>query len=182
MRSHLLTSFKVLLVLTFVLGIIYPVSMTLFAQSFFSKKANGSLVEINGQIVGSTLLAQKFVSQRYFWSRPSASDYGAVPSGASNLGSTSKVLKQAIIERKSKGQVPDLLFSSASGLDPHISFDAALSQVPRIVESRQLNESDKKRIIQLIRQSEEPRDFGIFGEKRINVLLLNIEIDKIFSS
>lgn len=182
MKNHFITSLKTLGALTILLGLFYPVAITLVAQGLFYKQANGSLIEHNGRIIGSSLLAQKTVSERYFWPRPSASDYGAVPSGASNLGPTSKALKKAVDERKANGLSHDLLFTSGSGLDPHISMDAALSQVARIVQSRQLSENDKSKVVALIQQFQERRDFGIFGEPRINVLLLNIEMDKTFSN
>lgn len=180
MRKHFITSIKTLGVLTLLLGVFYPLAITLVAQAFFYKQANGSLIEHGGRVVGSSLLAQKTVSEDYFWPRPSASDYGAVPSGASNLGPTSKALKQAVEERKQKGLSHELLFASGSGLDPHISMHAALSQVPRIVQSRQLSETDHRKVIDLIQKSQERRDFGIFGDPRINVLLLNIKMDKTF--
>lgn len=182
MKNHLMTSLKVLGVFTVLLGFIYPVAITLVAQGLFGKQANGSLIEHGGRVIGSSLLAQKTVSEKYFWPRPSASDFGAVPSGASNLGYTSKALKQAVDERKARGLTHDLLLSSGSGLDPHISMDAALSQVPRIVQSRLLSENDKSKVVDLIQRFYERRDFGIFGEPRINVLLLNIEMDKTFSN
>lgn len=178
MKQHFITSLKAMTFFSVVLGVVYPVVITFFAQTFFPQQANGSLIERDGKIIGSHLIAQKTTSDRYFWPRPSASDYGAVPSGASNLGPTSKVLKQAMQDRKAKGMALDLLFASGSGLDPHISLDAALSQVERIVQSRQLSDNGKTGIVELIRRSVEPRDFGIFGEPRINVLQLNIEIDK----
>lgn len=179
MKNHFFIALKVSGVLTILLGLIYPLAITLFAQTVFPQKANGSLIVREGRIIGSHLLAQKFLSQGYFWARPSASDYGAVPSGASNQGPTSKVLKAALEERKAKGMTLDLLFASGSGLDPHISIDAALSQVGRIVQSRNLSESDKSKIVELIQQNTERRDFGLFGEPRVNVLLLNLGMDKI---
>jgi len=182
MKTQLIISAKVMLFLSLLLGVLYPIAMTVVAQTFFSEKANGSLIEHEGRIVGSRLMAQKTVSEKYFWPRPSASDYGAVPSGASNLGPTSKALKAAIDDRKSKGHTHDLLFASGSGLDPHISKDAALSQLPRIVQSRQLSENDKIKLATLVQQFEERRDFGIFGEPRVNVLLLNLAMDKTFSN
>jgi potassium-transporting ATPase KdpC subunit len=182
MKNHIMTSVKVLVILTLLLGLIYPLSITGVAQTFFPDRANGSLVELNGKIIGSTLLAQKTVSEKYFWPRPSASDYGANPSGASNLGPTSKVLKQAVEERRARGFSKELLFTSASGLDPHISIDAALSQVQRIVQSRLLSEDSKNKIVDLVHRSVEGRDFGVFGEPRINVLHLNMELDRTFSN
>lgn len=181
MRSHFVISLKILLLLTLVLGLIYPVAMTLVAQNLFKHQAKGSLVEQGGRIIGSRLLAQKTVSDKYFWPRPSASDYGANPSGASNLGYTSKALKQAVDERRANGFTDDLLFASASGLDPHISINAAFGQVDRVVQARSLSESQKDELIGIIQRSVEKRDFGLFGEPRINVLVLNIELDKAYS-
>jgi potassium-transporting ATPase KdpC subunit len=180
-KNHFVTSFKVLGVLTVLLGFIYPLTVTFVAQQFFYEQANGSLIKQEGRILGSSLIAQKTVSEKYFWPRPSASDYGTVPSGASNQGYISKALKQAVEERKAKGLTHDLLFTSGSGLDPHISKDAALGQVSRIVQVRQLSEDDKVKVTEMIERLEEPRDFGFLGEPRVNVLHLNIEMDKIFS-
>lgn len=182
MRNQFLSSIKALGILTVLLGVVYPMAITAVAQAFFPNQANGSLIEQDGRIIGSSLLAQKTVSEKYFWPRPSASDFGATPSGASNLGPTSKALRLAIQERKKQGFSHDLLFASGSGLDPHISLDAALSQVPRIVQSRLLSENDAGKMVELIQGSLENRDFGILGEPRVNVLLLNIKMDKAFSN
>lgn len=182
MKNQMIVSFKVLGLMTLLFGIIYPLGVTLVAQVFFPKQANGSLVRIGDRTVGSSLLAQKTTSEKYFWPRPSASDFGAVPSGASNLGPTSKAFRQAVAERKEKGLTHDLLYASGSGLDPHITLDAALSQIARIVQSRNLGENGQVQIQEMIQQRLERRDFGIFGEPRVNVLLLNLEMDKTFSN
>lgn len=182
MKTHIYTSMKIFVFSTIILGIVYPLSVTLVAQLFYKNKANGSLIEKNGVTIGSELIAQKFTSARYFWPRPSASDYGAVPSGASNLGPTSDSLKRTISERKSAGLIEDLLFSSGSGLDPHISMNAALGQVPRIVQSRVLGENQALELKKLVLSFVESRDFGFLGEERINVLKLNLALDQHFAN
>lgn len=169
-------SIRVFLGLSLIGGILYPLCVTLVGQTFFSEKANGSLVRVDNQVIASELLAQKVESSRLFWSRPSASDYGAVPSGASNQGPTSTVLKAAVQERKAQGLVGVLLFASGSGLDPHISNDAATSQFPRIVQSRNLNDNEKVELIEMVKKSVEKRDLGFLGEERINVLKLNLKL------
>ena len=136
-----LQSLRILLVLTVLTGVIYPVAMTGVALLLFPKQATGSLVRVGNNIVGSDLLAQKFESARYFWSRPSAAEYATVASGASNKGPTSADLAKAINARREKfgPDAPgDLLTASGSGLDPHISPAAAMFQVPRVAAERKL--------------------------------------------
>ena len=129
-------SLRIYLVLTLLTGIVYPLAMTGVAQLFFPKQANGSRVIDQNKLVGSDLLAQKFENPKYFWPRPSAADFATLPSGASNKGPTSVDLKKSIDERRKQfgDDAPvDLLTASASGLDPHISPNAARSQIARVV-------------------------------------------------
>lgn len=176
MIALLIQSIRVFLTLSLIVGVFYPLSVTLVGQTFFSEKANGSLVRLDNQVIASELLAQKVESPRLFWPRPSASDYGAVPSGASSQGPTSDALKAAVVERKAQGLVGVMLFSSGSGLDPHISSGAAISQLPRIVQSRNLNDNEEGELLQIIKKSTQGRDFGFLGEERINVLTLNLKL------
>lgn len=165
--------FKVLMLI--LLGIIYPLAMTAIAQTFFQAKANGETI----------MIAQKFESAKYFWPRPSAVDYNPLASGGSNLGPTSADLKKLVDERSLKlkqahpdqtGEPPqDLLFASASGLDPEMSPEAAQYQAIRISKARGI---DAHIIRDLILNSIQPRDFGVFGERRVNVLALNLALDK----
>jgi potassium-transporting ATPase KdpC subunit len=180
MKKQFISSVKLFLFFTILLGFAYPLASTLIAQSFFAEKANGSLIYKDKIIIGSELLSQKTTQNHYFWPRPSASDYGAVPSGASNLSLTSKKLQDSIRDRASQGFSHDLLFSSASGLDPHITKDAANSQISRIAESRNLNENQQKQLLELLEKAIEKRQFGFLGEERINVLKLNLELDNLF--
>lgn len=190
MKAQTLTAAKFLMVMTVITGIIYPLLMTGLAQISYPSKANGSMIIIEGKIRGSELIGQKFDSTIYFWSRPSATGYNPVPSGASNLGPTSDTLKKIIEGRRKlfseantmtgKMLVPqEMIFASASGLDPHISPQAALLQVNRISQARNLSEEMKKLIIQKIKELTKGPQFFILGEKRVNVLRLNIELDKI---
>jgi K+-transporting ATPase ATPase C chain len=188
----------VLVALTVITGLIYPLAMTGIAQVLFPKQAQGSLIERNGTVVGSELIGQVFESDKYFHGRPSATTapdpndstktvpapYNAANSGASNLGPSNK----ALIDRvqgdmdKLKQQNPstpipaDLVTTSASGLDPHISPEAALFQVPRIAKARNLPED---RIRQLVTDHTEERFLGLLGEPRVNVLLLNLALDQL---
>ena len=175
----LIQSLRIYIVLTLLTGIVYPFAMTGIAQLFFPRQANGSRIIANGKLIGSELLAQKFESLRYFWPRPSAGDYATVPSGASNKGPTSTDLKKAIDERrkKFKANAPvDLLTASGSGLDPHISPEAARLQIPRVAAARNVL-IDK--ISALVDQAIEPPQFGFLGEPRVNVLRLNLALDNL---
>jgi potassium-transporting ATPase KdpC subunit len=190
MKTQISIAFKFLLIMTLLTGIIYPVFLTGIAQLIFPAKANGSFLIKDGKILGSTLIGQKFDSPAYFWSRPSAIDYNPVPSGASNFGPTSAKLVSLVNERRKtfiasnnlKDTTPipeEMIFSSASGLDPHSSPDAVLLQVKRIVAVRHFNSSQEQRLNKLIRQNTEKRQFGFLGEERINIFLLNVGLDGI---
>jgi len=174
-----------------VAGVIYPVIMTVFAQVAFHDQANGSLVQRNGKIIGSSLLAQQFQGTNYFWPRPSACGYGTGPTGisassGSNLGPTSSKLQAAVIANAAafiSGNnlptntvvPPDMVYASASGLDPHISPEAARLQIARVAASRGMSE-DKVRA--LVEQFVEPPQWGFLGQARVNVLLLNAALDQ----
>ena len=186
----------VLLALTLITGLVYPLAMTGIAEVIFPRQAEGSLIEMNGKVVGSELIGQDFSSGKYFHGRPSATTapdpsdpaktvsapYNAANSGGSNLGPSNKALidrVQGDIDRlkaeNPSAQVPaDLVTTSASGLDPHISPEAALFQVTRIAKARNLPED---RIRQLVSDRTEDRLLGFLGEPRVNVLLLNLALD-----
>jgi potassium-transporting ATPase KdpC subunit len=190
MKKQTIIALKFLFVMTVLTGIIYPVLMTGLAQISFPKKANGSLIIKDGKLIGSELIGQKFDSSNYFWSRPSSINYNPIPSGASNLGPTSDTLKKQTTERRrlfvmvnslvDTTNVPkEMIFASASGLDPHISPESALLQVDRISNVRHFDNELKGMLIKKINDLTEPPQFFILGEPRINVLMLNIELDKI---
>jgi len=173
--------------LTILTGAVYPTAVTVISQLLFTDKANGSLVRTERDIRGSLLIGQKFNSPAYFLPRPSASDYSALPSSASNQGPTSASLKRAVDERQRRlapyitGEIPaDLLLASGSGLDPHISPAAALAQIDHVAKARHLSESQKFRLDKLVRQHIEAPQWGIFGAPRVNVLKLNMETDRMF--
>jgi K+-transporting ATPase ATPase C chain len=175
----ILQSLRIYIVLTLLTGIIYPLAMTGVAQLLFPKQANGSRIVENGKLIGSDLLVQKFESPRYFWPRPSSADYATVPSGASNKGPTSADLKKSIDERRSKfgaDAAVDLLTASGSGLDPHISPEAARSQVTRVAAARNMS---IQKISALVDQEIEPPQLGFLGEPRVNVLKLNLALDQL---
>ena len=174
-----LQSIRIYLVITVLTGVIYPLAMTGIAQLFFPRQANGSRIIENDKLVGSDLIAQKFESPKYFWPRPSAADYATVASGASNKGPTSSDLKKAIEERREKfgADAPvDLLTASGSGLDPHISPEAAQLQIPRVASARNMS---IEKITTLVDQAIEQPQLGFFGEPRVNVLQLNRALDQL---
>jgi len=188
MTKLIIQSLKLTLVFTVLTGLAYPLLVTGIAKAFFREQANGSLLIRKGQIVGSSLLSQKFESPRTFWPRPSASDYGAVPSGASNMGPTSQVLRSNVLARiealKRSARPPasavgipaDMVFQSGSGLDPHISPESASLQTHRVATARNMPDST---VETLVAQFTEPSQFGFLGEPRVNVLLLNLAIDQL---
>jgi potassium-transporting ATPase KdpC subunit len=184
--KNILISFKILILFTVILGVIYPLFITGISRLIFNKQANGSLITHNGITIGSELIGQNFEKDKYFHGRPSATGYNTIPSGATNLSYTSFDLKKQIAGRKKIlfneniiDTPKDLLFASASGLDPHISPEAAIFQVERIAKERKFGDTQVKELLKLINKSVEKRQFGFLGEDRINVLLLNIKLDEI---
>lgn len=182
---------RLFILLTMLTGLVYPLAITAMLKLLFPTQAQGSLL-LNGQgrIVGSALLAQKFTSVKYFWPRPSAADYATVASGASNQGPTSAALKTAVLDRSAKlrldhglpanAPVPeDMIFTSASGLDPHISPAAAFFQLDRVTRAHGFTAEQKQRCKELIQRCVESPQFGILGQARVHVLLLNLELDKL---
>jgi potassium-transporting ATPase KdpC subunit len=188
----------VLIALTLITGLVYPLAMTGIAQVIFPYQANGSMITQNGHVVGSQLIGQNFTSDKYFHGRPSATTgpdpkdpsktvpapYNAVNSGGSNLGPSNQALIDRVkgdiakLQKENPGTpVPiDLVTTSASGLDPDISPEAALFQVPRVAKARNLPQD---RIAQLVDDNTEGRLFGLLGEPRVNVLQLNLALDKL---
>jgi K+-transporting ATPase ATPase C chain len=171
-------------VLTVLLGIIYPLVVTGLAQVMFPTKAGGSLIEKDGKVIGSSLIGQPFTGPGYFHSRPSAagSGYDGTASGGTNLGPTSQKLMDSVKtaadslrEENPVSPIPiDMVTASASGLDPHITPAAAEFQVPRIAKERGMNADEVRR---LVREHTEGRQFGLLGEPRVNVLELNLALD-----
>jgi len=190
MKTQLIISIKIFAFFTVLCGIAYPLLITGIAQLAFPEKANGSLIFQDNKVVGSELIGQKFDSNIYFSSRPSATDYNPLPSGGSNLGPTSSKLKQMVLDRKvqflefnqlsaSENIPAEMLYASASGLDPHISPKAALLQVGRIAKARQFSEEQKQQLVTVITDQTESPQFSFLGETRINVLVLNLALDKL---
>ena len=185
MASQLKPALLLLLILTVVTGVIYPLAVTGVAQLLFPYQADGSLLGDAAQPVGSALLGQANAEARYFWPRPSATNYTTLPSGGSNLAPTSADLAAAVQRRAadlrtahglaSDAVVPtEMLFASGSGLDPHISPAAARLQVGRVAAARGLDEGE---VAALVEQHIAGPQLGLLGQPRVNVLLLNIALD-----
>lgn len=172
-----LQALRLLLALTLLTGLIYPLVVTALGTGLFPHAARGSLVRQSERVIGSELLAQKFESPRYFWPRPSAADFATVASGASNQAPTSEALKKAVAERRAKfgaAAPADLLTASGSGLDPHITPEAARHQASRVARARQLS---LEKMSALIAATTERPQLGVLGELRVNVLKLNLALD-----
>jgi potassium-transporting ATPase KdpC subunit len=198
MLRELRPALVLIVLFTIITGLIYPFVITGIAQVAFPHQANGSFVEQDGKVVGSELIGQAFSSDNYFHGRPSATvapdpadptktvdaPYNAANTAGSNLGPTSKILIERITRdvEERKGQNPnapiptDLVTASGSGLDPHITPDAALFQVPRIAKARNLPED---RLRQLVNEHIKGRTLGLLGEPRVNVLALNMALDRL---
>jgi K+-transporting ATPase ATPase C chain len=183
MWNQLKTATLMLVALTALTGVVYPLLVTGIGQLVFRSKANGSLIERDGEVVGSELIGQTFSSPAYFWSRPSAVSYNGGGSAGSNLGPINPALSDRVTAtvaslREAHGEtgaIPvDLATASGSGLDPHISPAAALYQVARVATARGLNE---EKVRNLVDEHTEGRQLGFLGEPRVNVLLLNLSLD-----
>jgi potassium-transporting ATPase KdpC subunit len=196
MLKEIRPAILILVLLTLITGLAYPLAMTAIAGVIFPKQAQGSLIERDGKVVGSALIGQEFKDDKYFHGRPSATTapdpadstktipapYNAANSGGSNLGPTSKALNDRVKEdadklkaENSSTVVPiDLVTTSASGLDPDISPEGALFQVPRVAKARSMPED---RVRQLVTENTKGRFAGLLGEPRVNVLALNLALD-----
>ena len=190
MRRDLITSAIAIIVLTVLLGLVYPFAMSGVSQVIFPGRANGSLVKVGGKVVGSALIGQNFADPGYFQPRPSVAGdagYDASASSGSNLGPTSQKLRDRIVADVARlteanpqalGAVPiELITTSASGLDPHLSPAAAHWQVPRVAHARGIAAERVRRIVEA---QSEGRDLAFLGEARVNVLQLNLALDRQF--
>lgn len=188
--KHLRPAIVLTLLFCVITGLLYPAVVTAVAQLIFPRQANGSIVEVNGHPVGSELIGQAFTAPYYFHSRPSAAGagYDATASAGTNKGPTDRKLADTLIagavdqvvkdDGVEKGKIPsDMVTSSASGLDPHISPGNAALQVARVARERRV---DADAVRQLVQQHTEGRQFGFLGEPRVNVLLLNVALDSAF--
>jgi K+-transporting ATPase ATPase C chain len=185
--DDLKTAMLLFIAFSLLTGLIYPLLMTGIIQIALPEQASGSLIVMNGKIVGSELIGQNFTSPGYFHGRPSAVNYAGNGSGASNFGPTNKNLMEQVSQRisevraennlSSNATVPgELVLTSGSGLDPHINVEGAMLQVPRVANARGIPESEVK---VLVYQHIEPAQFGIMGQERVNVLNLNLALNEL---
>jgi K+-transporting ATPase ATPase C chain len=181
MKQHLFSALRMTLVLLVIVSGVYPAVVWAIGQLAFRDKANGSLIERNGEVIGSTLIGQRFTSERYFHPRPSAAGtgYDGSASGGSNLGPTSRKLRDRIatdMRTAGDGVIPaDAVTASGSGLDPHISPANAMLQVRRVARARSMDEDALRALVE---RHVEGRLLDVFGEPRVNVLLLNLALDE----
>jgi K+-transporting ATPase ATPase C chain len=187
-QKQLKSAFLVFLLLTVITGIIYPLLITAVAQVFFYHQANGSIILRDGKPIGSSLIGQSFEDPNYFWGRLSATSpvaYNASASSGSNFGPMNTALRQSVetsikllqnADPENKNPIPvDLVTASASGLDPHISIAAALYQVPRVARLRGI---PQEKVAEIVRENTQRRFLGVIGEPVVNVLQLNMALDK----
>jgi K+-transporting ATPase ATPase C chain len=184
MLTHLRPAIALTVVFTLMTGLAYPLVMTGAAQTLFPAAANGSLIETEDTVIGSSLIAQPFAGAGYLHPRPSASGWNAAGTGASNLGPTSATLIATVAERRAAWETAngvtapiDAVTASGSGLDPHISPENALAQVSRIAAARGVDEGAVRAVIEA---ATEGQFLGLYGEPRVNVLLTNIALDEAF--
>jgi len=190
MKKQIIITLRYFLIITIFTGVVYPLFISAISIIAYPDKAAGSLIEKDGKVIGSKLIGQKFESDKYFWSRPSAVDYNPMPSGGSNSGPTSAALQKFYQDKQKnfseKNSVKDIsavpnemFFASASGVDPHISPISAIFQVERIAKARNFDKVKKEKVVALIDSLTENPQFGFLGNAVINVLLLNLEVDNI---
>ncbi len=188
MLRHVRPALMMLLLLTLITGVLYPLAVMAIGQVLFPSRANGSIIERNGKAVGSALIGQAFASPKYFWSRPSATSpfpYNAASSSGSNYGPLNPALLKTVRDRidllhaadpENHQTIPvDLVTASASGLDPHISLAAAMYQAPRVARARNLPEANVRA---LVRKYTDPRSLRVLGEPGVNVVRLNLALDE----
>ena len=190
MKRQIITGLRFLVLMIILTGLVYPGLVTIITSVFFPDEAHGSLIERNGVTIGSKLIGQNFDSPKYFWSRPSYNNYNPLPSGGSNLGLLNPLLAEKIMQRRNAFlhdnkieknlNIPaEMVTASASGLDPHISPTAALLQVSRIAQVRGMDKAGQNKLVILINDLTEERQFSFLGEPRINVFLLNLKTDSL---
>ncbi|GAT62516.1 potassium-transporting ATPase subunit KdpC [Paludibacter jiangxiensis] len=188
MKKSILSGLKILLAFTLLTGMVYPLIVSGIAQAVFPRQSNGSIISIGQKSYGSELLGQEFKSDHYFWSRPSACSYATLPSGASNWSPTSDTLRKTIEKRRESfilaNHLPlntvvpnEMLTASGSGLDPHISPESAELQIGRVALARHFSTAQLLQLHKLVARHAEPPQFGCLGEKRVNVLQLNRDLD-----
>lgn len=174
----MMTALKMLLAFTFLTGLVYPFFVTGVSQVLFHSKANGSLLLKGDKVIGSELIGQNFTTDKYFKARPSTVNYDPQSSGASNLSVTSKKFQESIKMRREIFKSAEMLTASASGLDPHISPEAAREQIDRVLAARGIPIDRRSELAALISLCTEGKTLGFMGQARINVLKLNLKLDE----
>jgi K+-transporting ATPase ATPase C chain len=184
-RAVVFIAIKLFVVMTIMTGLLYPIAITLAGRLFFPWEASGSIIHSGPKAIGSLLLAQPSPDFKHFRPRPSAGNYAAVPSAASNLAVSSAALHDSVRLRAAIWKIPicdipsDLVFSSGSGLDPHISPEAAMVQAERIAAEHGLSDAQTSQVKALIVRRTEKRQLGVFGNARVNVLFLNCDLEEL---
>lgn len=175
---------RLFLTLTLILGLAYPAFIWGMQKIFFTTSHDNLLLKKNNVIVGHKLIGQNFTSDQYFRGRPSSSDYGTIPSGASNYSPTHQAFQAKVLERKhllGEESSPDRLTASSSGLDPDILTDTAIKQISRLIQARSLSLSDQFTLEKLVLDLEQKPTLGFMGQPHVNVLELNLKLDEVFS-
>lgn len=176
------TQFKIFFILTILVSLIYPLSVTFVSQLFWKEKAYGSIIYKKDQAIASQLIGQEYSTDKWFQGRPSTIKYNSLSSGASQYSPIKKDFVESVKFRKSLGLEDEMLFNSGSGLDPHISLQSALNQIDRIALARKFNQTLRDKLKETVYNQLEKRELGIFGNEKVNFVILNTLLEEGFNA